>query len=162
MKKRFLLSLLVLAAAASHAADTRQFKTQGEVPAKCKFVSGTLGISFGALDPSVGGEVSRSIPLSYECTWGTAPASIQVGANAAGSYAGAMKLAGSGGGANKEIAYALTWSNSYPAGLGFGGGSTGNNGTQVAIDINATVAAGAYSRVAAGAYEDTVSFTINP
>lgn len=163
MKKLVLLSLIPLAlvAGGAHASGTKEFKSTGTVPAKCKFVSGTVGINFGSLDPSEARNVDATIPLAYECTWGVKPASIQVGTNPAGSYNGKLKLVGSTGGENKEIAYGLAWSTDYPTGKGFGGGA-GSNGTEVSIPVQATIAADAYRRAAEGVYEEIISFTINP
>ncbi len=159
MKLRLLLATLALSAAAAHA-DSRDLTVKAEIEAKCRFTSGTLSLDFGKLDPSIGAAKSQSTPLTYECTYGTTPTAIQVGTHPAGSYQGTMKLKGSTGGANKEFAYRLTWGTSYPPGLGFtlGGGTA----TRVAVDIGAEVGEGTYSLAQAGAYEDTVSFTITP
>ncbi|MFD0668683.1 spore coat protein U domain-containing protein [Ramlibacter sp. MAHUQ-53] len=160
MKNRLLLAFLTLAAAAAHA-DSRDLTVKAEVEARCKFTSGTLSIDLGKLDPSAGGEKTAGAVLTYECTYGVKPSAIQVGTQAAGSYSGKMKLKDSAGGANQEFAYRLSWPTDYAAGMGFTPGA-GPSPTRVGIDINATVAEGAYSLTKAGAYEDTVSFTITP
>ncbi len=160
MKNCLLLAVLSLAAAGA-SADTRDLTVKAQIEAKCRFTSGTLAIDFGKLDPSAGTEKSSSTPLTYECTYGVTPSAIQVGTHPAGSYSGTMKLVGSAGGATQSFTYQLSWTTAYPAGQGFTPGS-GPSPTRVGIDIGATVAAGAYSLVQAGAYEDTVSFTIIP
>lgn len=161
MKNCLLLALLTLAATGA-SAETRDLTVKAEVEAKCRFTSGTIALDFGKLDPSVGTEKSTSTPITYECTYGVTPSAVQVGNHPAGSYSGTMKLAGSAGGASQEFAYTLVWSTSYPPGLGFTPGAGANAPTRVPIEIGATVAAGAYSLVRAGHYEDTVSFTITP
>lgn len=144
------IALLMMAGVAV-AADTANITVNATVNGACRFRS-VPTVDFPALDPSVGTAVdSPTVNLTFNCTRGVAytlsdPVNPGVGD---GTYSGTLV-------GPDPIAYTLTYTNATGSGTG---GGVGNALTSA---ITGHIAAGAYDLARAGAYTETVVFTISP
>jgi len=144
------IAILVLVAGGAAWAATTTVAVSANVVGTCQ-VTNTLGaplVAFGQLDqvnaPLVNGTVTQP---TFWCTKNTSyTIGDDLGAN---DVAGAYRMTNG----TDFIAYTFT----YTA-LGPGTGKT----TPITMNIAATVPAGTYSDVSAGAYADSVLLTINP
>lgn len=149
--KTFVLTsawLLATGIGSALAADTNTLTVTANVTGTCKFNSTTSTLAFGALDPSSAGPATANATTAYWCTKGTiAAASADTGANPSGTTR-RMKNG------TEYIPYSLTLSGEAQTGLG--------KGTSLTLGLAGSIANADFINAAAGAYEDTVTLTINP
>lgn len=143
------IALAVLAAGgAAWAIDTNTLAVTANVVGTCKFSSTTSALAFGALDPSVGTDVTVSPTTTFWCTRGvTETITNDTGLNFL--VKNRMKDAVSG----DFIPYSLALSKS---------GTNGGPGSPRTLTIAGTVLGTDYTAKSAGNYLDTVILSINP
>ncbi len=144
------LTALVMSASAM-AGGTNTLTVSANVVGTCKFSTATSTLAFGALDPSVGTNVSATGSTNYWCTKGVTTAAISGDNGANFSTARRMKHATS---ATDFIPYSLTLTPSATAPAG--------PGTLLSLGLAGGVLGTDYTAVAAGNYSDTVILTITP
>jgi spore coat protein U-like protein len=149
--KKILLASLILASTGALAGGTSSLPVTANVVGTCK-ITANSGLAFGNLDPSAAADKTVNGNVSYWCTKGVTGATITAdnGANAA---AGAKRMKGPG--ATDFLAYsmsAVAMSATAPAGP-----SVPLTGT-----FSGTVLGADFAVAAAGAYNDTITLTINP
>lgn len=144
------MAILFVSGTAAVANDTATVAVTATVVGTCKFVNKSGSISFGNLDPSVGGDVSGVV--KQPTFWCTKNAGYTItddnGLNESGTTY-QMKHA--------SLADVIPYSFVYTA-TGTGSGP----GTPITMNITSTVLSADYLNVAAGSYSDTVTLTINP
>ena len=145
------IAFAVLAAGGAAWADTNTLTVQASVLGTCRFSSPDSTLSFGALDPSVGTDVSGSIPTTYWCTKGVTPTfSANMGGNSGGGPTRRMVDIGSG----DLIPYSLSLSGDSTASAGPGSLRT--------LTITGNVVGADYISKSAGGYSDTVLISLTP
>lgn len=154
------IRLAILAAAAAFAcgafaADSQDINVNATVKGTCKLT--TLNdLTFDDLDPSVGGDSTKSTDIKYKCTKGTAPSGFTVGGAADGAVGFGGSLAGSGTAAGETIGYTIKWTNPTGQGSGFGAGST-----ETTVQLNGEILEADYLNKKAGPYTEVVTIEIN-
>ena len=144
------IALAVLAAGGAAWADTNTLTVQATVLGTCKFFSPDSTLSFGALDPSVGADVSGSTTTNYWCTKGvTAIINPGLGEHAAGTTR-QMEDVGSG----DLIPYSLSLTGDSTASAGPGSLRT--------LTITGNVVGTDYISKSAGGYSDIVLISLTP
>jgi len=153
MKRSVLLmaaAVLLLMAGTAMALDTANVTVTATVAGTCQFAT-VPSLDFGSLDPAVGAAVNPApVDLTFNCTTGVGYTLTDNKGGAAGSLSSNLVL-----GAD-TIPYSLTYSNDV--GIGLGGGVA----NELTSSLTGSIAAGVYSSAPAGAYTDTIVFTINP
>ncbi|HBO68674.1 MAG TPA: hypothetical protein DD658_00330 [Deltaproteobacteria bacterium] len=148
------VALAVLAAGgAAWALDTNTLTVTASVAGTCKFSAPkTSTLNFGALDPSVGGNVSVTTTTLFWCTKGVAtlPFTSDQGLNFSG---GKNQMLDSASG--DVIPYTID-------SLNPDGAANAGPGTPRTLTIAGTVLATDYTSKSAGNYADTVTLTITP
>jgi len=145
------MALAVLAAGgAAWAADTNTLTVSASVTPTCKFSSTTSTLNFGALDPSVGGNVNGSTTTQFWCTKGvtTDDVTASLGQNPAGTVRQMRDSA-----STDLIPYSLTLTKA---------GTNAGPASSRTLTIAGTVLAADYTAKSAGSYSDTVTLTISP
>ena len=154
MKKILLASLIATAFGASTSAfagNTQTMAVSATITGTCKLQSSTA-MAFGSIDPSSLTAASASAAVTYKCTNGTAPTSLTaVGAN---DSAGQKRMLT---GASTFMNYSIAFTAPTTAGTGFGPLTTATT-----VSVTGTVAVADFANAAAGAYADTLTFTIAP
>lgn len=154
MKKILLATLIAGAFAASTSAiagNSQSMAVSASITGTCKLQS-SVPMAFGAIDPSSTVAATAPASVTYKCTNGTAPTSlVAVGAN---DSAGQKRLLT---GAATFMNYSIAFTAPTTAGNGFGTGSTATS-----VSVTGTVAVADFANAAAGAYADTLTFTIAP
>lgn len=154
MKKILLASLIATAFGASTSAfagNTQTMAVSATITGTCKLQSSTA-MAFGSIDPSSLIAASASAAVTYKCTNGTAPTSLTaVGANDLLTQKRMLT------GASTFMNYSIAFTAPTTAGNGFGTGSTATS-----VSVTGTVAVADFANAAAGAYADTLTFTIAP
>jgi spore coat protein U-like protein len=144
------IAFAVLAAGGAAWADTNTLTVQASVLGTCRFSNPDSTLSFGALDPSVGADVSGSIPTTYWCTKGVTPTfSANMGGNSGGGPTRQMVDIGSG----DLIPYSLTFA---------GSGTPAGPGSPLTLTITGNVLGTDYITKSAGGYTDTVLISLTP
>jgi spore coat protein U-like protein len=155
--KKNLISAMVVGAVlvlggAALAADSNTLTVSASVTGTCKFASPTSALDFGALDPSVGGDVNKSSTTQFWCTKGVTTDTILAGNGQ--NWDGAkrrMKDPASG----DLIAYTLSLTKDANANAGPGALRT--------LTISGGILGTDYTGKTAGTgYTDTVTLTITP
>jgi len=142
----------LLASGAALAADTATVTVSAAVVAVCKFSAPKTGaLSFGSLDPSVGGDVNGTpAQPQFWCTKGTSY-----------TISDDDGLYETGGGARRMQHATLT--EHIPYSFTYTATGTGNGASNaLTMNIAGTVLAANYLNASAGAYADTVTLSINP
>jgi spore coat protein U-like protein len=149
MKTWVALLLSALAAPVALAAGTAPLNVSANVVGNCKFNTASATMNFGTLDPANVTNATATAALQFWCTKNAAyTVSDDGGVNKSGTQR-RIKDAGS-----NFINYAIT---AYTA-SGVGAGKA----TAITLNLNGTINNVDYINAAAGAYTDTVTFTINP
>lgn len=141
----------VFASASALAGGTNTLTVSANVVGTCKFATATSTLAFGALDPSVGANVTAIGSTSYWCTKGVTTAAIT--ADNGSNFLVSRRMVNATS-ATDLIAYSLTLTPSATAPAG--------PGTPLALGLSGTVLGPNYTAVAAGNYSDTVTLTITP
>jgi spore coat protein U-like protein len=143
------IALVVLAAGGAAWADTNTLTVQASVLGTCRFSSSTSTLSFGALDPSVGTDVSGSTTTNYWCTKGvTALITPGFGEHRVGTTRQMIDI-----GSGDLIPYSLTFA---------GSGTPAGPGSPLTLTITGNVLGTDYISKSAGGYSDTVLITLAP
>ena len=154
MKKILLASMIAAAFGASTSAfagNTQTMAVSATITGTCKLQSSTA-MAFGSIDPSSLTAATATAAVTYKCTSGTAPTALTaVGAN---DSAGQKRMLT---GASTYMNYSIAFTAPTTAGNGFGTGSTATT-----VSVTGTVAVADFSNAVAGAYADTLTFTIAP
>lgn len=144
------MAILFVSGTAAVAADSATVAVTATVVGTCKFVNKSGSISFGNLDPSVGGDVNGIV--SQPTFWCTKNVSYTINDDDGLWESGTthrMK--------HETQAEYIPYTFSYTAsGTGSGPVST------ITMDIAGTVYSAGYLTAAAGNYSDTVTLTIAP
>ena len=144
------IALAVLAAGGAAWADTNTLTVQASVLGTCKFFSATSTLSFGALDPSVGTDVSGSTTTNYWCTKGvTALITPGFGEHRVGTTRQMIDI-----GSGDFIPYALTLTGDP--------GTSAGPGSLRTLTITGNVVGTDYISKSAGGYSDTVLISLTP
>jgi len=132
------------------AADSNTLTVTANVTGTCKFSSPTSSLSFGALDPSDGSDVSKTSTTKFWCTKGvTETISNNNGSNPSGTT---MRMKGPG--ATDFIPYTLSLTKDGSQNVG--------PATPRTLTIAGTVLGSDYIGASEGSYTDTVALTITP
>jgi len=146
------IALAVFAAGgAAWAADTNTLTVSASVVGTCKFSSATSALTFGALDPSVGGDVNRSATTQFWCTRGVTTAPFT---NDQGLHFAAGKNQMRDAVSTDVIPYTLTLTPDTNSNAGPGSPRT--------LTIAGNVLGTDYTSKTAGNYADTVVLTLTP
>ena len=155
MKKLFIaiaVSGACFAGAAQAASTTGTMAVSATVSGTCKITTAPTAMAFGTIDPSVvAAAVTAPSSFLYKCTTGLTPISL-VDDNGLNEVTTQMKMAS---GANR-LNYGIGYTATLAAGTGFGSGSTATT-----ISVAGTIPLTDAQNAAAGAYTDTVTFTLN-
>ncbi len=154
MKKSFtvIIALAVLATCgAAWAADSNTLTVQANVTGTCRFVAATSTLNFGALDPSVGTDVSGSTTASFWCTRGVITAPFT---NGPGLHFATGKNQMIDPVSADVIPYTLT--------LTPDGGTNAGPGSPRTLTIAGNVLGTDYLSKSTGNYSDTVTLTLTP
>lgn len=143
--KALAAAALVCAAGAVNASGSTTLNVSATVNGVCKFMSATVPIAFGALDPDAGTQTVNT-SVNYKCTNGTAAPTV-----AFASGTGSRTMAD---GAN-TLAYTITLGTTQ-AGTGFSAGQ------EKPLSIQAQIAAAALLDARAGTYTENVQLNITP
>lgn len=146
------MSIGLVAAGVTYAADTSNMTVQAAVVGSCKFNS-TPTLDFGNLDPASASNGTGSSTISFWCTKGS---SYTVTAGNGNNYDVAnttrqMK----GPGASDLMAYSLTLP---AAATGTGAGKS----TAITFAVTGSVLNANYINATVGSYTDTVQMAVNP
>jgi spore coat protein U-like protein len=147
----FFIALAVLAAGGAAGSDQNTLTVQASVLGTCKFSNpnSTSTLSFGALDPSVGTDVSGSTTTNYWCTKGvTALITPGLGAHSVGTTRQMIDI-----GSGDLIPYSLTFASS---------GTPAGPSSPLTLTITGNVLGTDYISKSAGGYSDTVLITLAP
>ena len=152
MKKSLVLTLAVglvmVLGGVAMAADSNTLTVSANVVGTCKFSSATSTLAFGALDPSVGTDVTKTPQIQFWCTKGiTETVSAGNGLNFA---SGKRQMIGPN---SDVIPYTLSLATA---------GTSGGPGSPKTLTITGGVLGTDYTSKSAGDYADTVALTITP
>lgn len=155
--KKLLIAIAVSGACFTSVAQagtaTGTMAVSATVSGTCKITTAPTAMAFGTIDPStVAADVLKSSTFQYKCTNGLAPTGLgdDLGLNEVGTQ---MKMKVGAALLNYGIVYTKT---GLAAGNGFGTGSTANT-----ITVDGTILLTDAQNAAAGAYVDTVTFTLS-
>ncbi len=140
---------LVLLTGVAFSADNNTLTVSATVTGTCKFSSATSSLSFGTLDPSVGGNVNASNTTQFWCTKGVTET---VAAGNGAHYSGTSRQMIEAGG--DLIPYSLALAKDANINQGPGSPRT--------LTISGTVLGTDYTGKTAGNYSDIVTLTITP
>ncbi len=154
MKKLLLATLIASAVGVSTSAmagNTQTMAVSATITGTCKLQSSTA-MAFGSIDPSSVTAATAGANVTYKCTNGTAPTSLTaVGAN---DSAGQKRLLT---GASTYMNYSISFTAPVAVGGGFAAGVTATT-----VSVTGTIAVADFANATAGAYADTLTFTIAP
>jgi spore coat protein U-like protein len=152
MFKKLLVATLAtagLTASTAFAGGTATLTVQATVAGNCKFNTASATMNFGTLDPANATDASGAASLQFWCTKSaTYSITDDGGANKSGTQR-RMKDAGT-----NYVNYSI---GAYTA-TGTGNGK----GSPITLNLTGAVLNADYVNAAAGAYSDTVTFTITP
>lgn len=153
--KKITLSAVALAivamAGTAMAAGTNTLTVNANVVGTCKFSAAASTLAFGAIDPTVGANVTGSTTAQFWCTKGVVADTITAnnGANWSGTSR-QMKDVVSG----DLINYGVALVKDANPNVG--------PGTPRTLTVNGSILGADYTSKTAGNYSDTVTLTINP
>lgn len=143
----------LLCAATAFAAQTTELTITGTVVSECRFTSGPYSMPFGTLSATATADAVASTTITYQCTNGTAAASIKINSAASPTT---VNIANLGNSAN-TLPVRLAWVTPTTQGVGIGSAlpliSVTVAGTITKADINAAVA---------GSYASTYNVDLSP
>lgn len=143
--KAIAAAVLVSVCGMASAADSTTLNVSATVNTVCKFMSSTVPVAFGALDPDAGVQTVNT-SVGYKCTNGASAPAVTF---AAGTGSRTMTNA-----ASDTLAYTITLG-ATAAGAGFAAAASN-------LSIQAQIAAAALEAAKAGAYSENVVLNINP
>lgn len=147
-------AVLSLAAFSGFAAsDTATLNVTASVAAVCKMsLSGAMG--FGALDPTLTTDPTKTVTVTYRCTKGTVTTSFTVNAQSTGTYSGTMTGAGVGA---DTIPYTITWTDPAP----YTGAGLGSTITAGSVTLSGKILNADYVNVKPSNYTGSVGIALN-
>jgi len=160
MKKNLLIAavtmMVVAMAGAAFAANLNPtVGVSASVATKCIVSQAATAIAFGALDPETTADQSYTAAdgadLKIKCTKNKATTLISA---ASANPGGATNFQMIGGAGAFLIPYTFNYDSANKTGLGFG------TGTDLRLNLGASVAKANFENAEGGAYADTVTFTI--
>lgn len=148
-------ALAIGASGAFAATDTATLAVTASIAAVCKVtLSGPM--AFGALDPTLTTDATKSVTASYQCTKGTPVTSFTVGGSSSGTYTSPVGMAGTGSNTDK-IPFAIGWTT--PA--AFTGDGLGAAGTARTVTLNGTIANADYVTKTPDSYSTSIGIAVN-
>lgn len=142
-------TLLAVPELAAQTGDTRTIQVTASVKGSCRFES-TPNINFGDLDPGIAADKEQAVDVTFKCTKGVSyTLTFGAGQNASGGVNRMKSTAGT-----DYIPYEIVPRTLTGAGKGFG--------VTDSLQIKGSVKGPDYQNVAAGAYADTVTLSIQP
>jgi hypothetical protein len=142
---------IVAMAGTALAADSNTLTVQASVTGTCKFSSPTSTLNFGALDPSVGTDVTASTTTNFWCTKGVSTDVITAGNGS--NWSGTKRQMKDTAGADL-IPYTLSLSKDSNPNVG--------PATPRTLTIDGGVLGTDYTGKTASSYSDTVVLNITP
>lgn len=146
-----LVAAILAMAGSALAADSNTLTVSASVTGTCKFSSATSTLGFGALDPSLGTNVTGSTTTNFWCTKGVATDAITAG-NGLNFASGKRQMKDSV--SSDVIPYTLTLTKD-------GNANTGPASPRT-LTIDGGVLGTDYTSKSAGSYSDTVVLNILP